>query len=296
VAFSPDGQTLAAACRDSAVRLWGLGEGTPRERDVLRVPWGEVQSVVFSPDGQLLASTAGGLDDNGKNRGGEVTLWDLATREPRSTFSGGSAEGFGPVAFSADGQMLAAADQGGRILVWHVSGETLYDRKLPGPVLGVAFAPDGRHLATVNSDTTVYVLRLYDELDQALADYEEALRRGPPSVEALLGRGQVSLRQFERGQRGPAPERLGQALRDVTEAIRLDPECEGAYLLRALVHAHRKDYKRAIADYTRVIHMDPGNAPAYYNRGLLYAEEEDYARAKADLDRALTLDPELGKK
>jgi ECF sigma factor len=33
-------------------------------------------------------------------------------------------------------------------------------QKLPGYVHGVAFAPDGRHLATVNGNGTVYVLRL----------------------------------------------------------------------------------------------------------------------------------------
>src|SRR5262249_44654419 len=135
--------------------------------------------------------------------------------------------------------------------------------------------------------------RLYDELDKVLADYDEVLGRDPHSVAALLGRGQVGLRLFEKGQ---GQERLDRALEDLTRAVGLDARCKEAYLLRALAHAHKKDYRRAIDDYTRVLALDPGHAPAYYNRGLLYAEEKDYDRAKADLDKAIALDPELAKR
>jgi hypothetical protein len=31
---------------------------------------------------------------------------------------------------------------------------------LPGPILAVGFAPDGRHLAVANANGTMYILRL----------------------------------------------------------------------------------------------------------------------------------------
>jgi WD40 repeat protein len=282
LAFSPDGRTLATAGRDSTVRLWGLEEETPRERAVLQGHTDMVRSVAFSPDGKVLAS--GGADNN-------VLLWDLATLQPQQTLTGYT-EGVRSVAFTSEG-VLASADASGRIVLWRTTGEKLYDRKLPGRLTCAAFAPDGRHLAAANPDSTVYVLRLHDELDRVLADYDEVLRRDPHSVAALLGRGQVCLRLFEKGH---GPERLDRALEDLTQAIGLDARCKEAYLLRALAHAHQKHPKRAIADYTRVLALDPGHAPAYYNRGLLYAEEKDYDRAKADLDKAIALDPELAKR
>jgi WD40 repeat protein len=57
VAFSPDGRTVATSSQDTTVRLWNLT--TRREVAVLRHP-GNVYPLVFSPDGQWLASGSAG--------------------------------------------------------------------------------------------------------------------------------------------------------------------------------------------------------------------------------------------
>jgi WD40 repeat protein len=72
------------------------------------------------------------------------------------------------LAFAPDGQALVSAgcaperESFGRcnVVMWDADGRKLREWAFPGVVCGVAFAPDGRHLATANSNGTVYVLRL----------------------------------------------------------------------------------------------------------------------------------------
>ena len=70
VAFSPDGQTLAAGSDDDKVWLWNMTDPAHPTRlgQPLTGPRGGVNSVAFSPDGTILAA---GSDDR------KVWLWNL---------------------------------------------------------------------------------------------------------------------------------------------------------------------------------------------------------------------------
>jgi len=108
IAFSPDGQRLAAAGDDGAVMVWSLAAA--RSVMVLGGHTGQVYDVVFSPDGRRLA-TAG--DDT------TVKLWDAADGAEVFTLRGHTGAVLG-VAFSPDGRCLASASIDRTMRIWEL--------------------------------------------------------------------------------------------------------------------------------------------------------------------------------
>ncbi|MBI4703325.1 MAG: protein kinase [Deltaproteobacteria bacterium] len=148
VAFSPDGSTVAAACKDHAVYLLGARTGDVR---ALRGHDDQVLSVAFSPDGKLLASASWK---------GEIRLWQGADGAPQGTLRGHEAAVMA-LAFSPDGARLASGSLAGDVRLWSLhggqGGRVLGSGE--GSVASVSFSPDGRLLAAGGSDRTV---RLWD--------------------------------------------------------------------------------------------------------------------------------------
>ncbi len=216
IAWSPDGLTLAAGCRDGAVRLWSVGNGK-----LLQDLYGHtdvVTGVAYSPDGQLLAS--GSVD-------GAVRVWrtsdwsqmaELSWRVGQSTcvafspngqvLAGGSVEGainlwllrdggahsasvwplkhrggVSSLAWSADGQVLVSGGMAGTLHLWQVGQGTSIG--MPeghtAAVTSLAWSPDGMVLASADAGGTVVLRRL---------DYEEVV----PVSFADLGGQQFEMR------------------------------------------------------------------------------------------------------
>jgi len=110
---------------------------------------GEVNSIAFSPDGQLLVS--GGAD-------GVVRLWNIQSDEIVGEYSQNGE--IWSVTFSPDGTRIAAAGEEMTITLWDVeTGEMVFD-PLEGHtdyVYSVVFSPDGSLLASGGADNTVRV-------------------------------------------------------------------------------------------------------------------------------------------
>ncbi len=169
IAFSPDGETLAAGKGDGTIMLWNVSN--PQSPKAWGPPlsgqsWG-VDSIAFSPDNRTLASSSGKCDTLATCNQGEIILWDVTNlRSPKA---------WGPpltrytspvdsVAFSPDGKMLASGSCGNRVDAYHcVQGEIILwevsnpqaPRVLGMPITGhsdnvnsVAFSPNGKTLAS----------------------------------------------------------------------------------------------------------------------------------------------------
>ena len=149
VAFSPNGSTLATGHDGNTILLWDMEirqlkakiEVPPLDTDIKT--W--IRNVIFSPDGNLLASS-GGYNDS------SVYLWDVNTGLLKATLEGHTGT-VDSIAFSPDGRMLASCSEGfedNSIELWHVvTGQLIATLEgHTGGVFSVAFSPDGKTLAS----------------------------------------------------------------------------------------------------------------------------------------------------
>jgi RNA polymerase sigma factor (sigma-70 family) len=160
LAFSADGQRLAAGetalnamraspeveTRKARIVLWDAATG--KKLVEFSAHAYAVDSLAFSPDGTLLAST--GWSDKA------IGLWDVASGHRLAELPCGSG---GVVAFSPDGKTVAWGNSPEGIWLLELASQEPR-RKLPGHAAAIhslAFSPDGKTLISASMDTTALV-------------------------------------------------------------------------------------------------------------------------------------------
>ncbi len=138
LAFDPDGKRLASGHVHGIVRIWSLNGSVEA---MFEGHTEDVESVVFSPDGTMLASAS---------QDGTIHLRSEISNE---TLEGHTSWVTG-IAFSPDGQTLASSSWDKTVRLWprdRISRKILASHT--SFALSVAFSPDGQTLVSASEDT-----------------------------------------------------------------------------------------------------------------------------------------------
>jgi WD40 repeat protein len=148
--FSPDGKWLITAGDDATMKIWDVATGALLRdfQDFTSV----IDSGAFSPDGKLFAFSDGSI---------HVWQFSLDSVEDQTTIMNQeiiTILNAGSVIFSPDGRQLAGVS-GNAIKLWEAATgrELLTLVGHSGWVMGLAFSPDGKWLASTSLDGTVKV-------------------------------------------------------------------------------------------------------------------------------------------
>ena len=135
--FSNDNSLLAWTTRLPSHRIDVLDLNTKRFAAHLQAHPGEIKSLAFSPDGQVLAS---GSED------AVVRFWDAQTGSLLQALTGHT-EPVRVVSFTPDGKQLASASEDETLKIWDVAtGDLLHTMETKWPLTSVAFSPDGKKM------------------------------------------------------------------------------------------------------------------------------------------------------
>ncbi len=301
--FSRDGKFIVAGFgafflgnppHDAIIKVWEIG--SQQEIATLRGHRNTVRALVFSPDGKTLAS---GSQD------GTVKFWSVRDwRETRTwTVAGGTLEHmtiqgkpltipggsvFG-LAFSPNGETLAAGTIQGTVALWNVS-ESRADDELKGHRFGVnavCFSPDGKTLATGSMDKTVRLWHLDSGREARVltghSHFVETVAFSPDG-NTLASGGQDGRVMLWRTTSGPenaawlAAERAEEAFE--------------ALLQGANLHVRQGQWDKAEAELDRAAKLMPDAPELWLGRGRLHAKQRQWDKALTDFARAIALRPE----
>jgi WD40 repeat protein/tRNA A-37 threonylcarbamoyl transferase component Bud32 len=211
LAFSPDGRRLLTCNLAGPIRVWDVATGQP----LYSLAGPASTLAVFSPDGKMVAASAGPP--------GGLAVWDVETG--RLQFQAqGHRQDVRCLAFSPDGSMLASGSKDMTIVLWNVVTGQRRESLLGhhGSVQVVAFSPDGRTLASggVGGDVHLWNVVTGQELLRlkgtqggfhALAFSPDSKNLAAGGGSAVPGQGEVCLWKTGDGPPPAQPAREGDA-------------------------------------------------------------------------------------
>ncbi|HEY7317957.1 MAG TPA: tetratricopeptide repeat protein [Candidatus Binatia bacterium] len=121
------------------------------------------------------------------------------------------------------------------------------------------------------------------DYDDAIEDYDQAVRLGKKDSDAFYRRGLVHLNKND----------YSRAIQDFDEALKLDPDNVAILQSRGWSYENRNDYEQALRDYDRALSLQSNYEPALVRRAKVYETQRQYERALADYEAATQADPKF---
>ena len=116
--------------------------------------------------------------------------------------------------------------------------------------------------------------------EEAIKEYEEALKLEPKNIKAYLSLGLIYANSGD----------LSKALHYAEKASQIDPSYTSFYNL-GLIYATKKEPSKAVESFERALAINPTSYLAEYQRGLAYASQEDYDKAIECYNHVIELNP-----
>ena len=169
LAYSPNGENVAASSSDNEVGIWDATTGK-LVRVVSKKFHGTLQGIKYSPDGKYLAiaskkSLPVGDEKTGTHKS-YIEIWDVESGELYQSLNG-EENPINRFSYSYDGKYIATCNLGDNFAeIWDIESGKVIDTfdgpEIPsilgGGIQDVIFSPDGRYLAVASGK----YIKLYD--------------------------------------------------------------------------------------------------------------------------------------
>jgi DNA-binding SARP family transcriptional activator/TolB-like protein len=129
-----------------------------------------------------------------------------------------------------------------------------------------------------------------EDVTAALGYYEEALRRDPDLVPALVGVTAALVMGSMHRLLDPAPS-LERARELIDRAVRLNPDAPGAHYWSGITYKANARYELAARSLRRSIEINPGFSPAYAQLASTLMYLGHFLEAKEHIETAIRLSP-----
>jgi len=148
IAFSHDGQFLAAGGQNGQVKIWRVQSDLPELIATVGNTAAWVDRLSWSPTQTLLAFSLGKY----------VQVWDAASGEIATTLNFDTSSAL-DLTWHPDGQRLSVSGYQG-VKIWTAEDwdDDPYLLTIPSASVAIAWSPDGKYIASGNLDRTITVL------------------------------------------------------------------------------------------------------------------------------------------
>lgn len=145
------------------------------------------------------------------------------------------------------------------------------------------------------------------EYDEAIADYEKALRDisySDPNLKIIMDN--LKAAYIARAEARIKKGEYDTAIEDCDKALDIDPFYGYAYMIRGDAHCGKSEYDEAIDNYEKALQETSASDPhktiaqgkmaaAYVSRAVVYYKKDEFDRAIADCTRSIAIDSTQGE-